>query len=342
MIPGFSGAHLSGRGAVLSASLVAMAGVLGLTNLATGSYGLGLDELWSVVTGHPQEDIEWTVVVEFRLPRFFVAFLCGGMLALSGAILQVLTRNAMADPALLGVSQGAALAVVGLIVLFPQAPHGLRTPLAFLGAIMATLVVQAVAGGPKSAAPLRLVLSGIGISAFLGALISALLTHGALRDAQAALRWLSGSVNTASWDEVRALTIASVLILPVALIVTRPLLALRFGPEVAVGLGVNIRRDRNAALLLAVFSAAAATAAAGPIGFVGLLAPQMAARVARTDTGMLLINSTLMGACIVVLADLAGRSLLAPTQIPAGLFTALIGVPPFVLLLMRGGTRSQP
>jgi iron complex transport system permease protein len=336
-IGGPLGGRLPRRGViVLLALLLACALVVGLS-LATGSYGLTLAQVWATLTGNPPEPMAATVVFEFRLPRVVVALFCGGMLALSGAVLQALTRNGLADPSLLGVSQGAALAVVGLIVLMPEAPHSLRTPLAFLGAIAATLAVQAVATGPQGAGPLRLILAGVGLSAFLSALIGTMLTHGNLQEAQSALGWLAGSVNAASWAEVRSLCIIALLVLPAAIALARPLSALRFGPEVATGLGLSVRTARGGAVMLAVLAAAAAVAAVGPLGFVGLIAPHMAARLARTGTGLHLANSAVMGALVVALADLLGRTLFAPVQIPAGLVTALIGVPVFAILLLRGG-----
>lgn len=331
------GARLPRQGVTVLFGLLLASGLVVGISLASGSYGLSLAQVWATLIGKPPEPMATTVIFEFRLPRVIVALLCGGMLALSGAVLQALTRNGLADPSLLGVSQGAALAVVGLIVLMPEAPHALRTPLALVGAILATLMVQAVASGPKGAGPLRLILAGVGLSAFLSALIGAMLTHGKLQEAQSALSWLAGSVNAASWAEVRGLTIAALLILPTAVALARPLAALRFGPEVATGLGLSVRTARGGAVMLAVLAAAASTAAVGPLGFVGLIAPHMAARLARTGTGLHLANSAIMGALVVALADLLGRTLFAPLQLPAGLVTALIGVPVFAVLLLRGG-----
>ncbi len=341
MLRGPFGSRLPGRGVAVSLGLLAAVAVVVAVSLATGSYGLTIPQVWSTLTSNPPEPMAATVVFEFRLPRVIVALLCGAMLALSGAVLQVLTRNGLADPSLLGVSQGAALAVVALIVLLPEAPQGLRSPMAFAGAVMATVIVQAVATGPQGAGPLRLILAGVGLSAFLSALIGAMLTHGNLQEAQSALGWLAGSVNAASWAEVRGLSMAALLILPAAIALARPLAALRFGPEVATGLGLPLQQVRGGAVTLAVLAAAAAVAAVGPLGFVGLIAPHMAARLARTGVGLHLANSALTGALVVALADLIGRTVVAPVQIPAGLVTALIGVPVFAALLMRGGAARE-
>jgi iron complex transport system permease protein len=331
------GTRLPRRGVAVLLALVPAAAVVVAASLSVGTYGLSLGEVWATLTGAPPEPMAATVVFEFRLPRVLVALLCGAMLALSGAVLQALTRNSLADPSLLGVSQGAALAVVALIVLVPEAPQSLRTPLAFGGGLVAAALVQALASGPKGAGPLRLILAGVGLSAFLSALIGVMLTHGNLDEAQAALGWLSGSINAASWAEVKALALAALALVPGAVALARPLTALRLGPELATGLGLPLARARAGAVLFAVLAAAAATAAVGPLGFVGLIAPHMAARLALTGTGLHLANSALMGGLVVALADLAGRTLFAPLQIPAGLVTALIGVPVFAALLLRGG-----
>lgn len=324
------------------ATLAALALAVVALSLMLGTYGLSLSGLGATLAGNPPDDTARTVVLELRLPRSLAALACGALLGLSGAILQGLTRNGLADPSLLGVSQGAALAVVGLIVLAPGAPQGLRAPLAVLGSLAAAGLVQALAAGPRGAGPLRLVLTGLGLSAFLSALISTLLTHGGLREAQAALGWLAGSVNAAGWAEVRLLALAALLAAPATVVLARPLGALRFGPEVAQGLGLPLARARGGALVLAVAAAAVATAAAGPLAFVGLVAPHAATRLARTGPGAHLALSAAAGAVLVAAADLAGRTLVAPAQIPAGLVTALIGGPAFALLLLRGGASSPP
>lgn len=308
-------------------------GLMALTvaSLFMGSYGLGLSGVWQALTG-ASEGMDATVVLEFRLPRLIVALLTGGLMAVSGCILQAVTRNDLADPSLLGVSHGAALATVALIVLLPTAPYALRTPAAFGGALLATALVQMVTA---QGGPMRLVLSGIGMSSLLAALISAILTQGKLQEASAALGWLSGSVNTASWAEVRSLTIVAIALIPCVALLARPLGVLRFGAEVATGLGLPVTLARRCALGVAVIAAASATAAVGPLAFVGLIAPHMAARVARTGMGGRLMLSSMTGALTVGIADLVGRMAFAPIQIPAGLVTSIIGVPVFVAILHR-------
>lgn len=300
-------------------------------SLFLGSYGLDISGVWQSLMG-AGNTMDATVLFEFRLPRLVVALLTGGLMAVSGCVLQAVTRNDLADPSLLGVSHGAALATVALIVLMPTAPYALRTPAAFGGALLATALVQLVTA---QGGPMRLVLSGIGMSSLLAALISAILTHGNLQEASSALGWLSGSVNTASWAEVRSLSIVVVALVPCVALLARPLSVLRFGEDVATGLGLPVSLARRCALGVAVIAAASATAAVGPLAFVGLIAPHMAARLAQTGMGGRLLLSIMTGALTVGIADLVGRMAFAPIQIPAGLVTSIIGVPVFVAILYR-------
>ena len=269
------------------------------------------------------------VLAEYRLPRLLLAMGCGAGLALSGALLQGLTRNPLADPGLLGVTQGAALAAVALIVLAPAAPYGLRLPVAFGGALAAAALVQALGRG----AALRLILSGIGLSALLSALISALLTHGGLREAETALGWLAGSLHAATLPQAGLMALILLALAPLCALLAPALGVLRLGAEVARALGLPLLRARRLVLLVAVLAAAAPVALVGPLGFIGLIAPHLAARLSRSPARHLWL-SALTGAALLALADLAGRSL-GPVQVPAGLITSILGAPVFLWLLIR-------
>lgn len=322
---------------LLGAALAAIAAL----SLLTGSYGLGAADVLAVLRGTLPEAMAGTVVWEFRVPRMLVAMLAGELLAVSGAILQGLTRNPLADPSLVGVSQGASLAVVALIVLAPGMDGAARPFAAVLGALLVAALVLSVAGGRQSGAAMRFVLTGIGVAAFISALTSALLTYGRIEDAVAALGWLAGSIHAAGWSEVGTLALAAVLLVPAGAWAARPLGALSMGPEVATGLGLSVARARIELVTLSVAAAAAAVAAVGPLGFVGLVAPHMARRLARSGPGLHLVLSAAIGALLVAVADLAGRAVFAPLQIPAGLVTALIGAPIFVVLILRSQARRN-
>ena len=328
--------------ALLALALLALAlAVTGVLSLLSGSYGLSAADVWSVLRGRFPEAMAGTVVWEFRLPRMLVAMLAGALLAVSGAVLQGLTRNPLADPSLVGVSQGASLAVVALIVLAPDADGALLPVAAFLGALAVAALVQWIAGARENGATMRFVLTGIGVAAFISAVTSALLTYGRIDEAMSALGWLAGSVHAAGWPEVRTLALATLLLAPAVLWAARPLAAMRMGPDVAVGLGLAVAPARLGLVTLSVAAAAAAVAAVGPLGFVGLVAPHMARRLGQSGPGLHLALSAATGALLVALADLIGRTVFAPVQIPAGLVTALLGAPLFLVLVLRHQARRS-
>ncbi|NAZ38282.1 iron chelate uptake ABC transporter family permease subunit [Rubellimicrobium sp. CFH 75288] len=321
--------------ALLGAAIAATA----LASLLTGSYGLAWSEVAALLARPEAGSMGSTVVWEFRFPRLLAALLTGAMLALSGAILQGITRNPLADPSLVGVSQGAALAVVALIVLWPGAMPGLRPVAAFGGAMAVAALILSLSRGDAGGATLRFVLMGIGVAAFVSAVTGAMLTYGRLEAAQAALGWLAGSLHAAGWGEVRVLALVLLGLCPALVWAGRPISALRFGPEVATGLGLAVQPARVLLVLLSVALAAAAVSAVGPLGFVGLVAPHVAQRLARSGPGLHLVLSAATGALMVGLADLIGRAAFAPLQIPAGLVTALVGSPLFALLILRSQSR---
>ncbi len=329
------------RALTVLGGLVAAAFAVLILALMTGTYPLTAAEVMRTLIGDPPEDMATTVIWDFRLPRAVVSALAGALLGLSGAVLQTVTRNALADPSLVGVSQGAGLAVVAAMIAFPALDVAWHPVLAFGGALAVAALIQWIAMARSGGATMRFILTGIGIAAFLTAATSALLTYGDIDRALAALGWLAGSVHAAGWGELRALGLSTAIVLPVLLWAARPMGAMRMGPDLATGLGVAVRRDRIALITLSVALAATAVAAVGPLGFVGLVAPHIARRLARSGPGLHLAMTGMTGALLVSVADLLGRALFAPVQIPAGLVTAIIGVPIFVLLILRSQARSQ-
>jgi iron complex transport system permease protein len=310
-------------------------------SLMTGSYPLAPIEVWATLFGSAPSDIAATVVWEFRFPRTLVAFIVGTFLALSGAALQYATRNPLADPSLVGVSQGAALVVVSVTILAPDMGAYLRPVLAFGGSLTVAALILLASSSRRGGETLRFILMGIGVAALISSCTSALLTYGDINRAMSALAWLAGSVHAVGWDEVRWLSITAIFVIPAFMLAARPLSAIRFGEDVATGLGIRVRLARWGLIILAVGLAATAVAAVGPLGFVGLVAPHLARRLAQSGVGLHLVLTGLTGALLVGLADFAGRAAFAPIQIPAGLVTAIIGVPVFVALILRTQARSQ-
>lgn len=319
----------------LCALVLALAGLL-FASLSLGSYDLSYAQVLHTLLQPQTETTATTIVFELRLPRFIAACLVGALLGLSGAILQTVTRNRLADPSLVGISQGASLAVVAMIVIWPTALLELRPVFAFVGAIVAASVVQWIATGKTSSASLRFILVGVGVSASISACTSAMLTYGQINQAAAALSWLAGSVHHVSWDECMVLLVGLLLLTPALLWSVRPLTGLQFGPELATGFGLGLRKERILVIALAVALAALAVSFTGPLGFIGLLAPQLVQRLLRSGIGAHLMLTALTAACLVAAADLLGRIGFAPLQLPAGLVVAVIGAPVFIGLIFKG------
>lgn len=329
------------RAIVMMIGLMAALVMIFAVSLTIGSYDISLGVLLETLAGRTVSTAIDNVVWEFRLPRMLTAALAGAMMALSGAALQNVTRNGLADPSLVGVSQGAALAVILLIVLAPASTFGLRPLAAFGGALAVAALVQSLTWTRAGASPGRFILLGIGVAAFISSITSALMTYGQIDRALSALTWLSGSIHAATWADATVLALSLAVLLPLLIGLSRIVSVLRLGEATATGLGAPVRWMRYALITIAVALAAAATASVGPLGFVGLICPHAARRLARTGVGLHLVLTALMGAVLVALADLLGRSLVAPIQVPAGLVTAVIGVPVFIILLRRSAARSH-
>lgn len=328
---------------LLIAALSLLTLIIGLLigSLSLGSYLLSADQIWQALWAPNSQQVASTVIWELRLPRFVAAFLVGCMLSLSGAILQAVTRNPLADPSLIGISQGASLAVVALIVIWPSAPIEMRPVIGFIGAIIVACIVQWIAHSKSAASPLRFILVGVGISASISACTNAILTYGQINQAAAALSWLAGSVHASSWVGCAVLVLGLLVLIPGIIWSVRPATALKLGNELAIGLGVRYHRDRAIIICLAVALAALAVSIAGPIGFIGLIAPQIVQRLLQLPGGSHLLLSALVGGCLVAAADLIGRIAFAPIQLPAGIVTAIIGAPLFLALILKSSRPQQ-
>ncbi len=275
------------------------------------------------------------IVTQLRLPRALLAALVGSALAVSGLLLQGQVRNPLASPDLLGITSGASAGAVFYLAVLAGSlgPHGL--PLAaMLGAGLAALLVYGLAWN-HGASPLRLVLVGVGVSAMLAAATTFLLVFSPLTTTLSAYVWLTGSVYGASWPEVRALGLWwLVLLLPLAALARHAVLA-QLDDDLARGLGVRLQRQRAALLALVVALAGVAIAWGGAIAFVGLIAPHIARRLLPAGFAAQALMAALTGALLVMLADLLGRTLFLPLDLPAGIFVAALGAPFFLYLLIR-------
>jgi iron complex transport system permease protein len=296
--------------------------------------------LFGLNTDHPDTRNFALVVHTFRLPRILVAFLVGAALAAAGTIMQGITRNPLADPYLLGVSGGASLVAVAVIVWLDDVPLSALPFATFAGGLIVAFAIYFFAWRKGSSSPIRLILIGIGLSAMVSSLTTVMLLFGNINDVQQAYVWLTGSVYGRNWDHVRALGGWLLVFLPLAFVLGGRLNLLNLGDDTAKGLGMRVERGRAALLLISVALTAAAVAVAGTIGFVGLIAPHITRRLVGPSHEGLLPISALFGGALVVTADLIGRAVVAPSELPVGIVTAMIGAPYFAFLLIRSRTRT--
>ncbi len=301
-----------------------------LLALGTGSVALDPMEILAVLTGGG-EPLHRTLVLELRLPRVLTAFATGGLLALAGALMQVLLRNPLADPYVLGVSGGAAVGALSMLML--GAASVWVGGAAFAGALGSTLLVFSLAHGRGGWTPTRLLLTGVVVAAGWGALISLLLALGPDGSLRSMLFWLMGDLSYGSAPGVAWLTL--VLGLLALLPFSRHLNLLARGDLQARALGVPVQRLNLGIYLAAALFTAVAVVQGGSIGFVGLVIPHMLRLTAGADHRRLLPGVVLAGGVLLVLADTLARTLLAPRQLPVGVVTAFIGVPLFLYLLNR-------
>ena len=306
-----------------------------IASVGYGEYPVPPLDVIKTVLGLETDNADYAFIVNtLRLPRVLVAGLVGMALAIAGTITQGILRNPLAAPGIIGINAGAALAAVTLIIVLPGVSASALPVAAFVGGftVFALIYVLAWNGGSS---PIRLVLIGIGFSLITAAITNILVTFGNIYAVSQALVWLAGSVYGRSWDEVYALLPWLLAFIPITLFMARDLNALNLGDDIARGVGTPLEWRRGILLVSSVALAGASVATAGTIGFVGFIAPHIARRlVGPSHEGVLLI-SALIGGLLVMVADLLGRSLFAPIELPCGLITSAIGAPYFLYLMIQ-------
>ena len=322
--------------------LLAMALVAGS---AQGAYAISPAQLWHVlrdmVGGSDNPTPEHLVFVNIRLPRLLLGVAAGAGLGLAGALMQGLFRNPLADPGLIGVSSGAALAAASFIVMgnlwFPDLPRALGSwtlvSMAFLGGLVVTFLIYALAQSQGGTRMGLMLLAGIAVNALAGAglgYLSFLATDEQLRNLQF---WLLGSLGGARWSAVVLVGAVVILACGAGLTLARPLNAIALGEAQAVLLGVDVERTKRWAIWVCALAVGAVTATTGMIGFVGLIAPHWVRMVAGPDHRIVLPGSALLGAALVLAADAVARTAVKPAELPLGVLTAFIGVPMFLFML---------
>ncbi len=325
---------ISSKHLLLLATLVLLAMISFLLSLLSGSVDLSLGQLLRELC-QPQNDLAGQVLREIRIPRALAAFTTGGLLALAGVIMQVLLRNPLADPYILGISGGAAVGALSAILL------GLggwwMSNAAFAGALLSVVLVFGIANKFGRWSVTRLLLTGVVISAGWGAVINVLLTTSSSNNVQSMLFWLMGDLSQ-SRVGFGHLTVLLAGVLG-GLYLSRSLNVLVRGELVAASLGVNIKAMRLLLYLSASLLTATAVTIAGSVGFVGLVIPHMLRLLGARDHRLLLPCSILLGGTFLVIADALARTIIAPQQLPVGVVTAIIGVPSF-LVILRGSIKK--
>ena len=311
--------------------LLCCAGVFALClSVAVGSVPLSLTEVWAVLTGGG-EPLHRDLVLSLRAPRALAAFATGALLSLAGALMQVLLRNPLADPYVIGLSGGAA--VGALAAMLCGAGMMVVSGSASLGALVSTLLVFGLAQGVGGWTPTRLLLTGVVVAAGWSAVITFILTMSPADSLPGMLYWLMGDLSYA-----RTPVMAWAVLIP-ALLITLPLgrslNVLARGPLQAAALGVSVRPLEWTVYVMASVLTAVAVTTAGSVGFVGLIVPHMLRLVLGNDQRLILPASALAGGALLTFADTLARTIIAPEQLPVGVITALFGVPTFLYLLYR-------
>ncbi|WP_339291627.1 iron ABC transporter permease [Paenibacillus sp. FSL W8-0187] len=327
---------------VMSVSMILLLAILAvfLVSLNMGTMKIPLAEVIEAFNGTGSEQ-NYTVLMHFRLPRMVIAILIGAGIAVSGAILQSVSRNALADPGILGINSGAGLAVVLYIFYFQGSSFSsgiwsvyIMPFAALFGAFLAAFLIYSIAW-KQGVTPIRLVLVGIGINAAFGALIIVFQLMMDPNNFMQATIWLSGSIWGASWEYVYAILPWILLLVPWAVYKSQNLNVLNLGDHTAAGLGVMVERERRTLLFISVALAGACVAVGGGIAFLGLVAPHLARKlVGPRHQGMLPV-SALLGSLVLLVADMIGKNLMAPSEIPVGLVVSCLGAPYFIYLLIK-------
>lgn len=308
--------------------------VVVLLSISVGSRSIPLDRVWDLVL-HPDGSEESTIVQDLRIPRTLLGLLVGAALGVAGALMQALTRNPLADPGILGVNAGAACAVVIGIAVFGFVDPAVQVWFAFLGAGVATLVVYGVASrGGSGATPVRLALAGIALTFALYAVVQGITTLKPEVFNQYRF-WQVGSL--ADHDEGRAGQVAPFIAggIVLALLLARSLNALALGDEVGRALGIGVARTRALGALGVTLLCGAATAAAGPITFVGLTVPHVARAICGPDQRWVLPYSMVLAPILLLVADVIGRVVTRPGELQVAIVTAVIGAPVFIAIVRR-------
>lgn len=305
-----------------------------LLSISIGSKQLSLGTVWQAIINPSSTNYETAVVME-RIPRTVFGILAGSALAISGCVMQSITRNPIADPSILGINTGASLAVVIGISFFSISSSQQYIWLAFIGALITAVFVYGIASaGSGEATPMKLALAGAATSTALASLVNTVMLPNSQVMDQFRF-WQIGSIGGASWESI--ITVLPYLIIGFVTIMAmaNKLEIMALGDEMASGLGVNTKKTRMIAAFAGVLLCGAITALAGPIGFVGLMVPHLIRMLVQTNMKTLFLLSILSGSILLLLADIMGRMIAFPGELEVGIITAIIGAPVFILVVRK-------
>lgn len=311
-------------------------GFLIIVTIGIGSVNIPINEIIQTFLGHGNEITE-SIIMDMRLPRIIIAVFVGASLSISGALLQSVMKNPLADPGITGVSSGASLAAIVVMLYLPHL-YGSLPFIAFLGAIVSCIMVFALSwdNGLNS---MRIILAGVAVNAiFVGA--TSLLSILNSDKIQGILLWINGSIAYKGWKEVTYLVPYSIIGIILSLFCTKGANLLALGDDVATNLGVNVNRTRIFISLVAVFLAGISTSVVGIIGFIGLIVPHICRLILGYDYKYLIPMSAVLGSILLLIADTMARFIARPVELPVGVIMSMIGGPFFLFLLRRKKTNA--
>lgn len=315
------------------AAMILILLVLGIS-ISYGATDIDLSTVWQAVIHFNPDLTTHQVIQELRLPRALSAALVGAFLAVSGAVMQGMTRNPLASPSIMGVTDGAAFALVIMLAFFPAVSNYGLTLVSFIGAgVAVTLVFMIGAFSAGGLTPVKLALAGVAIGTMLRSISSIFSLHFQLEKEMGF--WLAGGLDGTSWSSVKILLLAGAAGMLVALFIAKSITVLSLGDDISTGLGQNNLFIKLLGIIAVLILTGVAVSIAGAVGFVGLIVPHITRFIMGTDYRWIIPTSALFGALLLVLSDVAARMVNAPFETPVGAITSLIGVP-FFLYLARG------
>ena len=311
---------------VITLSLMVL--LFGLS-IRLGTYTLSFEEIWAAFQ---PDDKNYFTLMEYRLPRAVLAILLGGALAISGVLVQSVVRNPLASPDILGINNAAGLVAVSVLMFLPNLAFYWMPIFAFLGGVLSFVILWVVCG--FNFRPIKMAIIGVALSALWAAISHYLMLTNPV-EINTAMLWLTGSLWGRSWSYLNVVLPWLVVLLPLPFIFCRDLDTLGLGENKASTLGVTVNKVQISVLVLAVALSTTAVAICGPIAFLGLVAPHLARRLVGGRHRTLLPAALIIGALLLQLSDILARVIAPPTELPAGILTAIIGAPYFFYLLMR-------